>query len=182
MSNIYQNMQLERIADSLSGNEMQFALGVSVPMMEGATANADGAAGLVPAPAAGDESKFLSGAGTWEEAGGGGSSVDIITNGVVDTGFLWDGYPIKCLCIQYNNLPIGTTQTDSLTNWGFSDSINGVLKIDGFYPQSGGFSVPIDCSNYYVNNNSKQITFNFSLAPLWTWSVGGSAYLFIYYY
>ncbi len=36
-----------------------------VPNFEGATQSADGTAGLVPAPAAGDDSKFLSGDGTW---------------------------------------------------------------------------------------------------------------------
>lgn len=34
--------------------------------MSGATASADGASGLVPAPLAGDQGKFLKGDGTWE--------------------------------------------------------------------------------------------------------------------
>lgn len=38
---------------------------VSVPTMTGATSSAAGASGLVPAPAAGDEAKFLRGDGTW---------------------------------------------------------------------------------------------------------------------
>lgn len=42
----------------------------AVSSMSGATSSAAGAAGFVPAPAAGDQAKFLSGAGTWESAGG----------------------------------------------------------------------------------------------------------------
>lgn len=39
-----------------------------VPEMTGATASDNGEAGLVPAPVAGDESKFLAGNGTWKAA------------------------------------------------------------------------------------------------------------------
>lgn len=37
--------------------------------MTGATASTDGAAGIIPAPEAGDEEKFLRGDGEWAEAG-----------------------------------------------------------------------------------------------------------------
>lgn len=40
----------------------------------GATSSAAGAHGLVPAPAAGDQDKFLKGDGTWGTAGGGGTA------------------------------------------------------------------------------------------------------------
>jgi len=40
--------------------------------MTGASAGSAGTKGLVPAPAAGDQGKFLRGDGTWAEAGGGG--------------------------------------------------------------------------------------------------------------
>lgn len=42
---------------------------VTIPEMTGATSAANGVAGLVPAPAAGDEDKVLKGDGTWGEAG-----------------------------------------------------------------------------------------------------------------
>lgn len=42
---------------------------VIIPEMTGATSAANGTAGLVPAPAAGDENKVLKGDGTWGEAG-----------------------------------------------------------------------------------------------------------------
>ena len=40
----------------------------------GATSSAAGANGLVPAPSAGDQTKFLRGDGSWQDAGGGGGS------------------------------------------------------------------------------------------------------------
>lgn len=42
-----------------------FAEALNVPIMVGATASADGVAGLVPVPVAGDQLKFLRGDGTW---------------------------------------------------------------------------------------------------------------------
>lgn len=52
----------------------------AVSAMTGATADADGVSGVVPAPAAGDEGKFLRGDGTWgdidiPEGGGGGGGI-----------------------------------------------------------------------------------------------------------
>jgi len=52
---------------------------VTIPEMTGATSAANGVAGLVPAPAAGDEDKVLKGDGTWGEAG---SSVRVIYDAV----------------------------------------------------------------------------------------------------
>lgn len=45
--------------------------------MTGATSGTAGAAGLVPAPAAGDESKFLQGDGTWATVSGGGTTLSM---------------------------------------------------------------------------------------------------------
>lgn len=42
---------------------------VSIPLMTGATSSTGGAAGLVPAPSAGDEDKFLAGDGTFKSGG-----------------------------------------------------------------------------------------------------------------
>ena len=47
---------------------------LSVNTMTGSDSITGGAAGLVPAPAAGDQNKFLKGDGTWDTVGGGGSS------------------------------------------------------------------------------------------------------------
>lgn len=47
-------------------------LNIVMETMTGASSSAAGSAGAVPAPSAGDESKFLAGDGTWKTAGGGG--------------------------------------------------------------------------------------------------------------
>lgn len=44
---------------------------INASVMAGATANTAGSAGLVPAPQAGDQNKFLRGDGTWAEVVGG---------------------------------------------------------------------------------------------------------------
>lgn len=182
MSNVFESLQLQRIADGITGGETTFSLGLSVPVMTGATAADDGATGLVPAPAAGDEGKFLSGSGSWEEVSGGGGGADIIINGVVDIGDTFDGSSIKCLCLAWNNFSYGTLQSGvNLSGWGFSDTMNGFLKMEGF-AYSGDFRIPIDCSNCYVNIATKQLTINASLAQIWTWGVSSPAYFFIYYY
>ena len=56
--------------------------------MTGATSSTAGASGLVPAPAAGDEAKVLSGAGTWvNQSGGGASTVIYYANSTSTAGF-----------------------------------------------------------------------------------------------
>lgn len=49
------------------------SLDISQMQMQGATASVAGGSGVVPAPSAGDNSKFLRGDGTWAEVSGGGS-------------------------------------------------------------------------------------------------------------
>ena len=61
----------------------------AVPVMTGATSIAAGATGTVPAPAAGDDTKYLKGDGTWATVSGGGGSTITMTN--VDPG---EGSPL----------------------------------------------------------------------------------------
>ncbi len=82
-----------------SDNNLHANLDVdSVPVMVGATASADGEKGLVPAPAIGDQNKFLLGNATWK------SFIDIV-------------YPVGSGYITYdnstnpNNIFPGTTWT-----------------------------------------------------------------------
>ena len=67
---------LERTADSIA--EVAGAAAEAIEevseSMTGATDNTPGTAGRVPTPAAGDNSKFLRGDGTWATPAGGGSS------------------------------------------------------------------------------------------------------------
>ena len=53
-----------------------------LPEMLGASSTADGARGGVPQPTAGDQAKFLRGDGTWNTAGGSGSSSDLYNSTV----------------------------------------------------------------------------------------------------
>lgn len=52
-----------------------FILPVSVPTMTGASSSANGTKGLVPAPASGDQDKYLKADGTWE-------AIDVSNDGV----------------------------------------------------------------------------------------------------
>ena len=71
---------------TLTGDQTAAALGLaSDAAMTGATAGTAGAKGLVPAPAAGDEGKFLRGDGTWAEGGGGSTTIVQIPSVVVGT-------------------------------------------------------------------------------------------------
>lgn len=95
MSNIYQNMQLDRIATAIeNGDAGGGTLTVNltgVGDMQPATASTAGAHGLVPAPQAGDNDKFLTGAGTFETPTGGGMPdySNIITSGTYN---MFDGF------------------------------------------------------------------------------------------
>lgn len=97
LSNVFQNLQLQRIADFI---ENGYAGGGSLTVdvtgagdMQGATASAAGVHGLVPAPQAGDNEKYLTGAGTWEAPQTGGGVDYSLTE--QDTGLKWiDGKSI----------------------------------------------------------------------------------------
>ena len=69
----------------------------AVSDMVGATALTAGVHGLVPAPAAGDQNKFLKGDGTWDNAGGGGSTS---LSGLTDTNI---STPTDGQLLKYDN-------------------------------------------------------------------------------
>lgn len=93
--------------DAVGGGQMNasnvFSTGTvpvaRLPLMVGATGVTPGVAGLVPAPAAGDDDLFLRGDGTWQAAGGGGGGTPASPN----------------LSLQYNNAGAfgGVTGTSS---------------------------------------------------------------------
>lgn len=95
MSSVFDALQLQRIAQAIEdGCAGGGSLTVDVTGagdMQGATAGQSGVHGLVPAPAAGDQDKVLTGAGTWETPASGGGIPDYsitITSGNYD---LFDG-------------------------------------------------------------------------------------------
>lgn len=77
-----------------------------IPPMQPASADEDGLQGLVPAPAAGDEGKFLRGDGTWQ--GAGGAELFWITISVDDAG-TWSSdktYAETLAAIEANLVPV----------------------------------------------------------------------------
>lgn len=72
---------------TISGSTIS-ATDTTYSVMTGATSSTAGVSGLVPAPAAGDEAKVLSGAGTWvNQSGGGVSTVIYYANSTSTAGF-----------------------------------------------------------------------------------------------
>ena len=121
--------------------------------MTGATADAAGTSGLVPAPAAGDQDKFLRADGTWSTtAGVKGSGAGLIVNG---TGleFTYSGsyslffYNIKGVSVPGATIP--NFAWESQTGWLFlnSSTNKATKKIASFKIQTGATSY----SNYNIN-------------------------------
>jgi len=109
-----------------------------LPAMTGATDSTAGTAGLVPQPQAGDEAKFLNGAGTWAEAGGGGG-----TDGSLQAFYTENKSDKSTISVTkdvYSDIPdmdktITPTSTGSKFLFVFSGSISntlGQLVIDFF--------------------------------------------------
>ena len=67
------------IYDSTQEDWIPTSLDEAIRIMTGATANTGGQSGLVPAPSAGDQDKFLRGNGTWASVNPGTLSVDDTT-------------------------------------------------------------------------------------------------------
>ena len=66
---------LSDVADNITLTDNSFGTKkLSINEMTGCDSITGGASGLVPAPSAGDENKFLKADGTWDTVGGGGSS------------------------------------------------------------------------------------------------------------
>lgn len=62
-------LRMQGTVTSVNGAKPNVNGEVTVPTMQGATATTDGASGLVPVPAKGDNEKFLCGDGSFKEAG-----------------------------------------------------------------------------------------------------------------
>lgn len=99
--------------------------------MTGATSSAAGTTGTVPAPAAGGQNKFLSGAGTWVDLAGSYSTTEQVTP------FTWtDGKPIYKKTIDTGQIPSGaSTATFDISGL----SLDKLIKLEGrcMDPNSG---------------------------------------------
>ena len=79
---------IAEVADTAAGAIEEVA--ETIPgQMTGATAQAAGTGGTVPGPAAGDNTKFLRGDGTWATPSAGGSAFRVSTADPSDNTVLW---------------------------------------------------------------------------------------------
>lgn len=120
----------------------------------GATSTAAGLSGLVPAPAAGDESKFLRGDGLWSTVGSGGASIAVFTGATSITGGLsglvpapQTGDQTKFLrgdgtwvtvsggsVLDYRSSPSGISETISTNdNFIFGSAFKDTITVTGSY-------------------------------------------------
>ena len=104
MGNAFLNYQLQRIAEGIEGG-MAGGGTLTVDVtgagdMQGATASTDGTHGLVPQPLQGDQDKYLSGGGTWEDLPPSGGVDYSLTE--QDTGLKWiDGKKIYQKSVEF---------------------------------------------------------------------------------
>lgn len=87
----------------------------AVDVMTGATSGTAGTTGTVPAPAAGDQDKVLSGAGTWVAQSSGttytaGNHIDITSDVISAYGYIWG-----------DTLTAATTPTGTVTSGMIAD-------------------------------------------------------------
>ena len=116
-----------------TGANATITIGASA--MTGATSGAAGTAGVVPAPAAGDDTKYLKGNGTW------GAAVDVAldySTSEVDTGHTWvDGSKIYKKTLYIAALPNATTANYSFPN------VNRAVKLEGIAWRDSGDCYPL---------------------------------------
>lgn len=137
-----------------SGANATIEIGASA--MTGATSSAAGAAGVVPAPAAGDNTKFLRGDGTWATAGGGGASIPTVylsDNGSLFRGsfanllFPNNGFVLSATPISYtagSNTAISEGDMIALLQSGCPIRVEGSIAQDGY---ASGCTGLITCSS-----------------------------------
>ena len=124
-----------------NGANASIAIGANA--MTGATSSAAGAAGIVPAPAAGDDTKVLSGAGTWvDQPTVNNATLTIQRNGTnVDT-FTANASTNKTINIDVNNGVLTAWNlvptADTTAGWRALFPTNGVYVT--FYDGNGSFT------------------------------------------
>lgn len=110
--------------------------GTSAEVMTGASATAAGKAGLVPAPAAGDNEKFLAGDGTWKvpESSGGGTDLSLGVTGATV------GQTVRITAVDDTGKPTAWEAVDDEpyasvtlggTVYAIQDYTDGVITVDG---------------------------------------------------
>lgn len=122
-----------------------------VDIMTGATASADGVAGLVPAPHAGDQAKFLCGDGTWVVP----SNTDTKVTQRIDSDTTGKTYP---LIFSYYEVGSTTTtaQTVSRKDTIYATPKDGSITATNFIGNINGMTINgTSGSTYNLNNITK---------------------------
>ncbi len=131
--------------------------------MTGATSSTAGTAGLVPAPAAGDQDKVLSGAGTWVAQSGGGSytagdHIDITNNVISAEGYIWgdDAAPASTPASTITSAMIvdGTIQA--------TDIATGVVPVITMVDTDPGEGSPLAANNFIAVYGDDPSNMNYS--------------------
>lgn len=156
------NIQADVSDPVASGTGVEFISGITqnqqgvispskktVRTMGGATASAAGSTGLVPAPAAGAQGKFLRGDGTWQNVASPGTAT-ASAFGLVKIGYTQNGknYPVQ---LSDGKMFVNVPWTDNNTTYSqATSSALGLVKIG--YTQNGK-NYPVQLSNgqMYVN-------------------------------
>ncbi len=111
--------------------------------MSGAGSSAAGAKGLVPAPSAGDNEKYLRGDGTWQDVGSGLPAVTSADNG-------------KDLQVESGAWAVGTKKIEKY----YADNDFVATSFSGDIPNFNGIYVWSDGENIYYSNLSAQYVFD----------------------
>ena len=186
MSSVFDALQLQRIAQAI---EDGYAGGGTLTVdvtgagdMQGATAGTAGVHGLVPAPAAGDQDKYLSGGGTWEDLPqySGGVDYDLTEQ---DTGLKWiDGKSIYQRTVNftvagggYISNPTGITGIETLIKHEGIGIINGYIIDETAYnnPPTNAYSIAII---YFLQNGELLADYRATAE-----AVGADFYLTLWY-
>lgn len=142
-SNVFMNNQLERIADYIDAGKAgggSLTVNLSgVGDMTGATAGTAGVHGLVPAPAAGDEGKVLTGAGTWETPSSGGGGLPDYSNVITSGSYnLFDGFNYTATADCYVFIMVGCSSALSYPAVSINNTSLGYI-----WAQSSGIEFPL---------------------------------------
>lgn len=170
MSNIYQNIQLDRIATAIENGQAGGEITIDVTGagdMQGATASTAGAHGLVPAPQAGDNDKFLTGAGTFERPTGGGfpDYNNPITSGSYS---MFNGFNYTATQDCFVFIMIGCSSASSYPAISINNTAIGYL-----WGQSSGVELPLllplktgDTLDVSATNQGNNWTENYVIFPI----------------
>lgn len=121
----------------------------------GSSSGVSGSKGLVPAPAAGDQGKFLKGDGTWATAGGASlTTIYMSDDGSKFQGSIFSnmmfpsgGFAFSSTPITGNNAALTLSDISTILASGCPIRVEGAIAQDGYTPSHGIITCYYDSSN-----------------------------------